>query len=97
LALDKTLVDAQFSSDQIEIVCLIGGTSMVPILEAKLRARLAAARVVRLRSHHSVVQGLAHCARSLEQGTPAAGIVRHDGGDELLEPKPRARRVYHLF
>lgn len=96
-ALDKTLADAQLAPDQIEIACLTGGTSMVPILEARLRARLASARVVRLRSHHSVVQGLAYCARSLEQGTPTAGIARHEGNDRLLEPKPRPRRVYHLF
>ncbi len=76
-ALDRTLASAGLGPSDIEIACLTGGTSLVPLVEATLRSRLSGAQVVRLRSHHSVVQGLARCARSLEEGTGAAGVVRH--------------------
>ncbi|HEY5958250.1 MAG TPA: Hsp70 family protein [Polyangiaceae bacterium] len=95
-ALDQTLLDAQLASDAIEIVCLTGGTSMVPVVETAIRARLPSAQVVRLRSHHSVVQGLARCARSLEEGRQTAGLTQHHRSLPTA-PKPRARRVYHLF
>jgi hypothetical chaperone protein len=96
-ALAETLTSAGLAPNQIEIACLTGGTSMVPVLETALRTHLPAAQVVRLRSHHSVVQGLAVCARSLERGAPTAGLVRHEEHGPRPAPKPRARRVYHLF
>lgn len=96
-SLDQTLKDAGLTPDDIELTCLTGGTSLVPALETALRSRLSSAEVVRLRSHHSVVQGLALCARSLERGAITAGVTRYDGNAELLAPKPRPRRVYHLF
>lgn len=96
-ALDQTLNEAGLTASDIELTCLTGGTSMVPVLELALRSRLPSSQVVRLRSHHSVVQGLAVCARSLEQGAITAGVTRHEGGGALLAPKPRPRRVYHLF
>lgn len=76
-ALDKTLKTAGLVPEQIELACLTGGTSLVPILEASLRGKLKNARLLRLRSHHSVVQGLARCARALEEGTETAGVLRH--------------------
>jgi hypothetical chaperone protein len=76
-ALDKTLALAGLKPSDIEVACLTGGTSLVPLIETSLRSRLSGAEVVRLRSHHSVVQGLARCARALEEGTGAAGVVRH--------------------
>jgi hypothetical chaperone protein len=76
-ALDRTLESAGLAPESIEVACLTGGTSMVPVLELALRAKLPTARVVRLRSHHSVVQGLARCARALEQGTATSSLVRY--------------------
>jgi hypothetical chaperone protein len=76
-ALDRTLEAAGLAPEQIELACLTGGTSLVPILESNLRTKLNKARVVRLRSHHSVVQGLARCAQALEEGSGAAGVLRH--------------------
>jgi hypothetical chaperone protein len=75
-ALDRTLASAGLAASDIEIACLTGGTSLVPILESSLRAKLSQAQIVRLRSHHSVVQGLARCARALEEGTGAAGVLK---------------------
>jgi hypothetical chaperone protein len=96
-ALTDTLNAAQLTPNQIEVVCLTGGTSMVPVLEMALKTHLPAAQVVRLRSHHSVVQGLALCARSLERGAVSSGLVRHDFDGPRPAPKPRTKRVYHLF
>jgi hypothetical chaperone protein len=76
-ALDRTLASAGLDPDRIELACLTGGTSLVPVLESSLRAKLKNARLVRLRSHHSVVQGLARCARALEEGTGTAGVLKH--------------------
>jgi hypothetical chaperone protein len=77
-SLDRTLASAGLEPGEIEIACLTGGTSLVPLLEASLRQKLRGAQVVRLRSHHSVVQGLARCARALEEGGGVAGVLKHD-------------------
>lgn len=72
-ALDRTVAAAGLAPTDIEIACLTGGTSLVPILEASLRSKLKAAQIVRLRSHHSVVQGLARCAQAQEEGVRSMG------------------------
>jgi len=77
-SLDRTLASAGLAASEIEVACLTGGTSLVPLLESSLRAKLPGAEVVRLRSHHSVVQGLTRCARALEEGNTAAGVLRHE-------------------
>jgi hypothetical chaperone protein len=66
-ALDQTLLAAGIEASQVEIACLTGGTSRVPMLERSLRERLSHARFRRLRSFHSVVQGLARYAREIER------------------------------
>jgi len=97
-ALDRTLLSAGLAPSEIEIACLTGGTSLVPMLESALRAKLQGAQVVRLRSHHSVVQGLARCARALEEGSGAAGVVKHaepaPSQAEPLSVMPLGRRRY---
>jgi hypothetical chaperone protein len=61
-ALDETLQLAKVEHGAVEIVSLTGGTSRMPNVEAAIRARLPRASVRRLRSFHSVVQGLARHA-----------------------------------
>jgi hypothetical chaperone protein len=94
-ALDQTLATAGVTPESIEMACLTGGTSMVPVLESVLRAKLPAAQVVRLRSHHSVVQGLAHCAQALEQGvaTPSVEPYSSTAADALLSESNRRAPV----
>jgi hypothetical chaperone protein len=92
--LEQTLENAGVAPKQIQVVCLTGGTSLVPILETALRARLTSAKFVRLRSHHSVVQGLACCARALEEGTAAPGIVAARATTGCA-PDPRTRSRFH--
>lgn len=66
-ALDKTLETAGLTPDQIDILCLTGGTSRMPLVAAALAERLPRAETRRLKSFHSVVVGLAHRARELAQ------------------------------
>ena len=69
-ALDKTLETAGISADEIDIACLTGGTSRMPLVAAAIAARLPRTATRRLRSFHSVVVGLAHRAREIAEKTP---------------------------
>jgi hypothetical chaperone protein len=64
-ALDRTLEAARVAASEVDVVCLTGGTSRVPMVEARLRERLPRARVRRLSSFHSVVHGLARRAEEV--------------------------------
>ena len=64
-ALDRTLKAGGVAHSDVEIVCLTGGTSRMPIIEAELARRLPQAARRRLKSFHSVVQGLARHAEQL--------------------------------
>lgn len=64
-SLDKTLETAGLAPSDVEIVCLTGGTSRMPLVAAAIGRRVPNAAVRRLRSFHSVVVGLAHRAREL--------------------------------
>lgn len=57
--LDDVLVAAGLTADDVEIVCLTGGTSRMPLVESSFKAKLPRASFRRLSSFHSVVQGLA--------------------------------------
>ncbi len=63
--LDGVLATAGIAASDVEIVCLTGGTSRLPAVEAALRVKLSGATFRRLSSFHSVVQGLARRAREL--------------------------------
>jgi hypothetical chaperone protein len=64
-ALDQTLERGGLTHADVDIVSLTGGTSCMPSVEAAIRERLPRASVHRLRSLHSVVQGLARHAHTL--------------------------------
>ena len=64
-SLNGVLAGAGLSADDIEIVCLTGGTSRMPAVEAAFRNKLPKAGFRRLSSFHSVVHGLARHARAL--------------------------------
>ncbi len=64
-ALDETLRAGGIDAGEVEVACLTGGTSMMPLIERALREKLPKARFRRLRSFHSVVQGLARRAREV--------------------------------
>jgi hypothetical chaperone protein len=62
-ALDRALEAAGMHPDDVEILCLTGGTSRMPLVVERLAARLRKANVRRLASFHSVVTGLAKNAQ----------------------------------
>jgi hypothetical chaperone protein len=64
-ALQRTLDTAGLAPDQIDILCLTGGTSRMPLLASAIEAHLPKAATRRLKSFHSVVQGLARRAKEL--------------------------------
>lgn len=67
-ALDATLQEAAVRADEVDIVCLTGGTSRMPLVERSIRERLPQASVRRLSSFHSVVHGLARHAQAQLRG-----------------------------
>ncbi len=64
-ALDKTLAKANVAHGDVEIACLTGGTTRMPLVRDAIAARLPNAAVRSLRSFHSVVQGLARKAAEI--------------------------------
>ncbi len=64
-ALDRTLETASARHEQVDIVCLTGGTSRMPLIEQEILRRMPQAQVRRMSSFHSVVQGLARHAEEL--------------------------------
>jgi hypothetical chaperone protein len=64
-ALDRTLQDAGIAASDVEILCLTGGTSRMPLVADAILGRLGRASVRTLSSFHSVVHGLAERAREI--------------------------------
>jgi hypothetical chaperone protein len=64
-ALDETLQSGGVQPEDVQIACLTGGTSRMPLLQQAIRTRLPGAATRRLSSFHSVVQGLARRAAEL--------------------------------
>jgi hypothetical chaperone protein len=64
-SLRDTLRAGQLSHADVDILCLTGGTSRMPLMEQALRDALPNANVRRLKSFHSVVHGLSRHAERL--------------------------------
>jgi hypothetical chaperone protein len=62
-SLERTLDVAGIAANDVEIACLTGGTSRMPLVAAAIEASLPRASLRRLESFHSVVVGLARRAR----------------------------------
>lgn len=63
--LDATLVASGLAATDVDLVCSTPGTARVRALADGIRDRFGEARMVRLRSLHSVIQGLGERARLL--------------------------------
>ncbi len=63
-SLDHTLDQSGLCVDDIDLVCCTGGTARVAAIAAGILERFGSAKVVRLRSLHSVIAGLAERARA---------------------------------
>lgn len=64
-SLDRTLADSGLTVHAIDLVCCTGGTARVAALADGIQQRFGAEKLVRLRSLHSVIQGLGQRARPL--------------------------------
>jgi hypothetical chaperone protein len=64
-SLDRTVSESGLGAEGIDLVCCTGGTARVSALAAGIQARFGAEKLVRLRSLHSVIQGLGERARAL--------------------------------
>jgi hypothetical chaperone protein len=64
-SLDATLAQSGVGAEGVDLVCCTGGTARVAALADGIMARFGAEKLVRLRSLHSVIQGLGERARSL--------------------------------
>ena len=64
-ALDATLERAKVHPEEVDLVCLTGGTARVPWVHQALRERFGGERLHSLSSLHAVVDGLAQQARWL--------------------------------
>lgn len=67
-ALDATLERAGVVADDVDIVCLTGGTARVPHIARALSDRFGADRLAHTRAFHSVIGGLALRAQSWARG-----------------------------
>lgn len=63
--LDRTLALADVRPEQVEVVCMTGGTARMPLVQRAIAERLARASIRSMRSFHAVVQGLAQRAREI--------------------------------
>ena len=63
-ALDETLRLAELSADQVDRVCLTGGTAKLPAITKALEGRFGRGKLHELSAFHSVIQGLAQRARA---------------------------------
>jgi hypothetical chaperone protein len=64
-SLDHTLGASGLAAADIDLVCCTGGTARVAAIADGILARFGSEKLVRLRSLHSVIQGLGERARSL--------------------------------
>ena len=62
--LDQTVAASGLRAEDIDLVCCTGGTARVAGLKAAVLSRFNPAQIIRLRSLHSVIQGLAECAKA---------------------------------
>lgn len=64
-SLDETVKSANLKYDQIDVVCLTGGTAKVLSIVEGLEARFGREKIREHRHFHSIVQGLSHAAMQL--------------------------------
>jgi hypothetical chaperone protein len=63
-SLDETMQKAGVTGSQVDLVCCTGGTARVATIASGVLDRFGAEKIVRLRSLHSVISGLAARARA---------------------------------
>lgn len=67
-SLDQCLLDAKITADQVDLVCLTGGTAKVPFIQKEFEKRFGADRLQTQSHFHSVLSGLTEAAGFVAQG-----------------------------
>lgn len=67
-ALDRALQQAQLKNEQIDLICLTGGTAFVPMIYEELVKRFGADRLDSSAHFHSVQNGLVEAADLIRRG-----------------------------
>lgn len=67
-ALDKALDQAGLQSNQIDLICLTGGTAFVPMVQNELASRFGAHKLSTTSHFHSVQSGLVEAADLIRKG-----------------------------
>lgn len=67
-ALDQCLRDAGLTADQVDLVCLTGGTAKVPFIQKEFEMRFGRERLQTQSHFHSVLSGLTEAAGFLAKG-----------------------------
>lgn len=67
-SLDQCLSNAQLSAEQIDLVCLTGGTAKVPLIQEEFKKRFGASRLQTQSHFHSVLSGLTEAAGFIAMG-----------------------------
>jgi len=63
-SLDQTLEESGVAAEKIDLACCTGGTARVAAIATGILDRFGSEKIVRLRSLHSVISGLAARARA---------------------------------
>lgn len=67
-SLDQCLKDANITADQVDLVCLTGGTAKVPFIQKEFEKRFGAQRLQTQSHFHSVLSGLTEAAGFVANG-----------------------------
>ncbi|WP_374027572.1 Hsp70 family protein [Bdellovibrio bacteriovorus] len=68
-SLDQCLKDGNVTADQVDLVCLTGGTAKVPFIQKEFEKRFGLERLQTQSHFHSVLSGLTEAAGFVAQGT----------------------------
>ena len=92
-ALDQTLERACVSANDIESVCLTGGTAKLELVRRSLAERFDLSRIQTHDAFHSVIEGLGAHARTLLQPALPSLVVNAEAARGVLARSPFARRA----
>ncbi len=68
-SLDQCLKDGNVTAEQVDLVCLTGGTAKVPFIQKEFEKRFGLERLQTQSHFHSVLSGLTEAAGFVAQGT----------------------------
>lgn len=68
-SLDQCLKDGNVTAEQVDLVCLTGGTAKVPFIQKEFEKRFGPERLQTQSHFHSVLSGLTEAAGFVAQGT----------------------------